>query len=426
MGLFKVPKAVLKKIIQIQRNFFWGSNQSRRGIPLISWEVIQKPKHLGGLGVGDLVVKNAALLFKWWWRYLDDGDALWKKVISSNHYLNQNNLVNGAEAGTQAGVWVQIMSVPDMSSEISEVISRGLWRRVGRGNATLFWEHKWLGDLILKDAYPRLYNISNQKNSLIMDMGFWDGHQWRWAFNWRRDFMQWEIELYNNFWERIQQHELQLGLDDAVRWRLHPSAVLTTKSFCNSVDNLLAGNSIGNSFAGLAWNGLAPPRAEILIWFVLQKRLNTRERLAMLKIIPPVAAICPFCVAAVESVSHILFDCSFSWKIWSGCFHWWEMNWCCQREPLEFFQAWCGIPFRGIEKKMWISLFYVVVWSLWNIRNRVVFEGFKPVWEFEDRQVKVRWAYWLKAWMSTNSRMIEELQANPSALRKWRWFNRGQ
>ena len=67
------------------------------------------------------------------------------------------------------------MAVHEMSTKISRVISRGLWKRVGRGNATLFWEHKWVGDLVLKDAYSRLYNISNQKGTLIMDMGFWDG-----------------------------------------------------------------------------------------------------------------------------------------------------------------------------------------------------------------------------------------------------------
>ena len=158
-------------------------------MPLVAWDVIQKSKHLGGLGVGDLVIKNAALLFNWWWRFLDGGDALWKKVILSNHYPNHNNIVTDINVGTQFGVWGQIMNVHEASSEISAVISAGLWKKVGRGNATLFWEHKWVGDLILKDAFPRLYNISNQKRTLIMDMGFWDGQQWRWTFNRRRDFM---------------------------------------------------------------------------------------------------------------------------------------------------------------------------------------------------------------------------------------------
>ena len=59
-----MPKKVAKKIVKMQRHFFWSSSGSSRGIPLISWKVIQRPKELGGLGVRDLVIKTTALLFK--------------------------------------------------------------------------------------------------------------------------------------------------------------------------------------------------------------------------------------------------------------------------------------------------------------------------------------------------------------------------
>jgi len=36
---------------------------------VVKWEIVQKPKDKGGLGVVDFLLKNAALLFKWWWRY---------------------------------------------------------------------------------------------------------------------------------------------------------------------------------------------------------------------------------------------------------------------------------------------------------------------------------------------------------------------
>ena len=58
ISLFKMPKGVIDKIIRLQRNFFAASDDKRRGIPLVKWEIIQKPKNFGGLGVGDLVIKN--------------------------------------------------------------------------------------------------------------------------------------------------------------------------------------------------------------------------------------------------------------------------------------------------------------------------------------------------------------------------------
>ena len=53
-----------KEIIAVQRKFFWGGKEGGKFIPLVKWEVIQMPKRMGGLGVGDVEMKNVALLFK--------------------------------------------------------------------------------------------------------------------------------------------------------------------------------------------------------------------------------------------------------------------------------------------------------------------------------------------------------------------------
>lgn len=48
LSLFRIPKGVLEKIIKMQRKFFWSSDDKKKGIPLVKWEVIQKPKEVGG------------------------------------------------------------------------------------------------------------------------------------------------------------------------------------------------------------------------------------------------------------------------------------------------------------------------------------------------------------------------------------------
>lgn len=69
LSIFKIPRKVAMKIIKLQRNFFWFLEANRKGIPLVSWEIILELKELGGLGVGDLIIKNAVFLFKWWWSF---------------------------------------------------------------------------------------------------------------------------------------------------------------------------------------------------------------------------------------------------------------------------------------------------------------------------------------------------------------------
>ena len=60
-----MPKGVAKKIISLQSNFFWGGKDGRQVVPLVKWDVIQRAKSLEGLGVGDIIIKNLVMLFKW-------------------------------------------------------------------------------------------------------------------------------------------------------------------------------------------------------------------------------------------------------------------------------------------------------------------------------------------------------------------------
>ncbi|XP_016206680.1 uncharacterized protein LOC107647069 [Arachis ipaensis] len=72
LSLYKMPKAVVEKIIRLQRRFFWSKKDGNNGIPLVRWDMVQAPKKLGGLGVGDALIRNASLLFKWWWHFFEE------------------------------------------------------------------------------------------------------------------------------------------------------------------------------------------------------------------------------------------------------------------------------------------------------------------------------------------------------------------
>ena len=59
-----MPKMMVKKIIALQSRFFWSKGNGTKGIPIIKWSTIQLPKEEGGLGVGDLQIKNVAMPYK--------------------------------------------------------------------------------------------------------------------------------------------------------------------------------------------------------------------------------------------------------------------------------------------------------------------------------------------------------------------------
>ncbi|XP_057746581.1 uncharacterized protein LOC130965835 [Arachis stenosperma] len=92
LSLYKMPNVVARRIISLQRRFFWGKDDGRPGMALVKWEVIQAPKKLEGLGVGDVVVHNIALLFKWWWRFSKEDCPLWKKIILQEATMDEEIL----------------------------------------------------------------------------------------------------------------------------------------------------------------------------------------------------------------------------------------------------------------------------------------------------------------------------------------------
>ena len=50
------------------------------------------------------------------------------------------------------------------------------------------------------------------------------------------------------------------------------------------------------------------------------------------------------------------------------------------------------------RKKLWISLFFVVVWSIWYERNQAVFLNKIINWENVNYLIKLRLGYWVKGW----------------------------
>jgi len=105
LSLFKLPAKVAKEINKIQRRFMWSGANNRRYNALVKWKILQRPKDKGGLGIADCTMKNAALLFKWWWRYACEERALWKRVINLIHEEEDLAIKSDKEHKTIPGLW---------------------------------------------------------------------------------------------------------------------------------------------------------------------------------------------------------------------------------------------------------------------------------------------------------------------------------
>ena len=55
-----------------------------------------------------------------------------------------------------------------------EITRRGMWKKIGDGNCTLFWMEAWFADQNLKDKFSMIFSISLQQGNKIADMGQWN------------------------------------------------------------------------------------------------------------------------------------------------------------------------------------------------------------------------------------------------------------
>ena len=64
LSLFKIPSSMASKIEKMQRDFIWSGAGEGKKDHLIRWDVVSRPKELGGLGFGKTSLRNIALLGK--------------------------------------------------------------------------------------------------------------------------------------------------------------------------------------------------------------------------------------------------------------------------------------------------------------------------------------------------------------------------
>ena len=78
-------EGLVSKLERILRNFFWEEHKGSKINHLVIWETVPRDLVDGGLGLGGSKARNLALLAKWGWRYLEEEDSLWCKVVRSIH-----------------------------------------------------------------------------------------------------------------------------------------------------------------------------------------------------------------------------------------------------------------------------------------------------------------------------------------------------
>jgi hypothetical protein len=222
---------------------------------------------------------------------------------------------------------------------------------LGNGTNTHFWFDVWIGSSSLKDRFPRLFSISNQKEAMVADL--WNrAMDVRWIFNWRRRLFVWEETLVEDLVESL--HGINLtDLDEKWCWSPDPNGDFSIKSTYALVSDLLGDrgslqNDLMLAFKAV-WKCPAPSKVQGFAWLMLHDRIPTKVNLFGRRIlVQPTDQACVQCNNNDDNLVHLLIYCPFARQVWEKICSWLRMNLFLPHSCVSLLNLFAATP--GIKK----------------------------------------------------------------------------
>ncbi|KAJ0511624.1 putative RNA-directed DNA polymerase [Helianthus annuus] len=389
-SLYKAPSKVLEMLEKLRRVFFWGGSDENTYTSWMAWEKVIAPIEYGGLGFGSLRDANLSLLAKWWWRFTTEKDNLWRRVIWSIHHNNRSWAPIPVKVSV-AGPWKQIVGIRDYLSQVGINLSESIWSRVSGGSKTAFWLDFWIGDNPLYIGFPLLFALESDRSCRVSDRVSWGldvlNVSWAWSRSILSDSEQQEL---SDLLLLLCDFNGGEGLDTWV-WKHDNSEIFSVAS----IKNIAATESSQVPGYVFHWNKLVPKKVGIVSWRALSERLPTRVALAA-RNIQIADTRCLLCEEYDETCDHLFVACQFTQSIWLIMAQW------CRSQPTfafslkDILEAHKAVHGSKKKKLVFNAIAQVVIWSVWRMRNEVLFGQASPSVSKVVEEVKSLTFLWIK------------------------------
>nr|GEY62122.1 putative RNA-directed DNA polymerase, eukaryota, reverse transcriptase zinc-binding domain protein [Tanacetum cinerariifolium] len=162
MSLYSMPITVHKRLESIRNRFFIGGDSDDKKITWVKWNSCLASKAMSGLGIGSIFALNVALLFKWIWRFCTTYNSLWVNVIKDIHG-HDGGIGSGRAGKLSYSPWNSIIRTVSHLQEKGIDLLALCGGSLGDGNSISYWGDKWCGTRPLKDSFPRVYALDDNK-----------------------------------------------------------------------------------------------------------------------------------------------------------------------------------------------------------------------------------------------------------------------
>ena len=112
--------------------------QRQEGLPPVKWNAVINEKRFGGLVIKNLKNQSKALRMTWLWKYSNENQSLWSRVIRVKYEENDNWMTKEVTTPYSVSLWKSIRILWN-EFEVNTTV------KVADGVKTVFWKDDWHG-----------------------------------------------------------------------------------------------------------------------------------------------------------------------------------------------------------------------------------------------------------------------------------------
>eukprot|EP00253_Pinus_taeda_P030826 PITA_30826 len=390
LSIRAASKGVCAKLREIFGKFIWGGPTQQRKWALVSWTNLIKRKDDGGLGLRDLEILNKVLGAKLWWRWLQGGIDVWKKIWDYKY-----NMPEQIEEKLKIQNPPQGSSIWNLASQNRELIKQYAFWEIRGGEKAAFWEDGWQQKRKLNEIQI-LQNLQQRAQRLGMDKvkDYWlaeeDKEIWR---KWKRPG-EWteniSREIEEGYLREMELRKIRSRTgEDILRWGKTMRGSFTVKEayFLSTRQNQ---DEEAHDWKKL-WEGKCWPKVTIFTWLVRKGKILTWDKIIKRGFQGP--SRCSLCNGEAENQEHLLNRCPFAEHIWEKIRGLFGKTMRDQTNISLTIRQWGIGQFQSkVIRRIWSLAVGFAIWFIWKERNKRIFRGQnsrpEKVWEEISKAIR--------------------------------------
>lgn len=345
-----LPKKLIGMINRALARFLWHGDPNMKKIVPIALHKIQLPKRVGGLGIQNLKIWNIAAMSKYYDLLLSGSGNLWAGWVRKN-LIGRKNFWSMDIPASASWSWRNILKLRSTFLPLlrcNPVASPDLQ----------FWKEPWADyGLILSDVLSTALQCQTgiPFTARVADY-FCDGVI---------SLPHTSSAIVRDVWNSIESRNYDQA-DRHVTWKT--GAGLHS---IKDIYNLLIPQHEPFPWFKRIWSSYGPLRNNLLLWKVMANAILTKDKLLRMNITQD--DTCVLCGSLPESNTHIFFNCTYVYWIWSMlladlCFHRPSSN-----SHSEWFSIYKHTRWKTVNALILLALLKRLVAAVWAERNQRVF-----------------------------------------------------